>query len=46
MTSFTKDKINSDLTDEKALRTLIMASVRTSKRLNIKCGREDVPQSS
>ena len=46
MTSFTKNNINSDLIDEKALGTLIMASVRTSKRLNIKCGREDVPQSS
>lgn len=45
MTSFTKNNINSDLIDEKALATLIMASVRTLKRVNIKCGREDVPQS-
>ena len=42
MTSSTEDCLNSDLIDGKALATLIMASVRTLKRGNKKCGREEV----
>ena len=40
--SFTEDNLNSDLIDGKALETLIIASVRTLKRGNNKCGREEV----
>ena len=42
MTSSTEDSLNSDLIDWKALETLIMASVRTLKRGNKKCGRQEV----
>ena len=42
MTSSTEDCLNSDLFDGKALETLIIASVRTLKRGNKKCGREEV----
>ena len=42
MTSCTEDSLNSDLTDGKALETLIIASVTTVKRGNKKSGREEV----
>ena len=42
MTSFTEDNLNSDLSMEKHLKHLIIASVRTLKRGNKKCGREEV----
>ena len=42
MTSSTEDCLNFDLIDGKALETLIMASVRTLKWGNKKCGREEV----
>ena len=42
MTSSTEDCLNSDLFDGKALETVIIASVRTLKRGNKKCGREEV----
>ena len=42
MTSSTEDCLNSDLSDGKALETLIIASVRTLKRGNKKCGRDEV----
>ena len=42
MTSSTEDCLNPDLFDGKALETLIIASVRTLKRGNKKCGREEV----
>ena len=42
MTSTTEDCLNSDLFDGKALETLIIASVRTLKRGNKKCGREEI----
>ena len=42
MTSSTEDCLNSNLFDGKALETLIIASVRTLKRGNKKCGREEV----
>ena len=42
MTSSTEDCLNSDLFDRKALETLTIASVRTLKRGNKKCGREKV----
>ena len=40
--SSTEDCLNSDLIDEKALETLIIASVRTLKQGIKKCGREEV----
>ena len=40
--SSTEDWLNSDLIDEKALETLIIASVRTLKQGIKKCGREEV----
>ena len=42
MTSSTGDSLNSDLFNGKALETIIIASVRTLKRGNKKCGREEV----
>ena len=42
MTSSTKDCLNSDLINGKALETLIIAPVRTLKRRNKKFGREEV----
>ena len=42
MTSSTDDWLNSDLLNGKAFETLIIASVRTLKRENKKCGREEV----
>ena len=42
MMSSTEDCLNSDLIDEKALETLIIASVRTLKQGIKKCGREEV----
>ena len=42
MTSSTEDCLSSDLFVGKALETLIIASVRTLKRGNKKCGREEV----
>ena len=42
MTSSTDDCLNSDLIDGKALETLIITSVRTLKRRNKKCSREEV----
>ena len=42
MTSSTEDCLNSDLFDGKALKTLIIVSVRTLKPGNKKCGREEV----
>ena len=42
MMSSTEDWLNSDLIDEKALETLIIASVRTLKQGIKKCGREEV----
>ena len=42
MTSSTVYILNSDLIDEKALETLIIASVRTLKLGSKKCGREEV----
>ena len=42
MTPSTEDCLNSGLIDGKALETLIVASVRTLKRGNKKCGREEV----
>ena len=42
MASSTEDSLNSDLIDRKALETLVIASVRTVKRRNKKCGREEV----
>ena len=42
MTLSTEDCLNSDLFDGKALKTLIIASVRTLKQGNKKCGREEV----
>ena len=42
MTSSTKDSLNSDLFDGEALKALIIASVRTLKQGNKKCGREEV----
>ena len=42
MTSFTEDNLNSDLSMEKHLKHSIIASVRTLKRGNKKCGREEV----
>ena len=42
MTSSTEDYLNSNLIDGEALETLIIASVRTLKRGNKKCGREEV----
>ena len=42
MTSSTDDCLNSDLIDGKAFKTLIIAPVRTLKRGNKKCGREEV----
>ena len=41
MTSSTEDWLNSDLTDGKALKILIIASVRILKRGNKKCGRAE-----
>ena len=42
MTSSMEDCLNSDLIDGKALETLIMVLVRTLKRGNKKCSREEV----
>ena len=42
MTSSTEDCLNSDLFDGKALETPIIASIRTLKQENKKCGREKV----
>ena len=42
MMSSTEDCLNSDLIDEKALETLIIASVRTLKQGIKKCGTEEV----
>ena len=42
MTSSTDDWLNSDLLNGKSFETLIIASVRTLKRENKKCGREEV----
>ena len=42
MTSSTEDCLNSDLINGEALETLIIASARTLKRGNKKCGREEV----
>ena len=42
MTSSTEDNLNSDLIDGKALEKLIIVSVKTLKRGNKKCGREEV----
>ena len=42
MTSSTDDCLNSDLIDGKTFKTLIIAPVRTLKRGNKKCGREEV----
>ena len=42
MTSSTEDWLNSDLIHGKALETLITVSVRSLKRGNKKCGKEDV----
>ena len=44
MTSSTEDCLSSDLFDEKALKTLIIASVRTLKRGNKKYGLEELFQ--
>ena len=41
MTSSTENCLSSDLFDGKALETLIIASVKTLKRGNKKCGREE-----
>ena len=40
--SSTEDCLNYDLFDGKALKTLIIASIRTFKWGNKKCGREEV----
>ena len=42
MASSTEDCLNSDLSRGKALEALIIASVRTLKRGNKKCGSEEV----
>ena len=42
MTLSMEDCLNPDLLNGKALETLIIASVRTLKRGNKKCGREEV----
>ena len=44
MTSSTEHCLNSDLIDRKALETLIIASVRTLKWGNKKCGGEEVSE--
>ena len=41
MTSSAEDNLNSELIDRKALETLIITSVRTLKRENKKCDREE-----
>lgn len=42
MMSITEDNLNSEIIEEKALETIINALVRTLKRRNKKCGREEV----
>ena len=42
MTSSSEDCLYSDLIDGKALETIIIAFVRTLKRGNKKCGKEEV----
>ena len=42
MMSSTEDCLKSDFIDGKALETLVPASVRTLKRGNKKCGRDEV----
>ena len=42
MMSITEDNLNSEIIEGKALETIINALVRTLKRRNKKCGREEV----